>query len=452
MYTFSLAHRIETTSLSLVLVLLSILTVSFYKGGKTNKDELAMQIEADYRSALSLADRESFHGYCNLATAYQLIKKGVYSDSPDYAGNGNAWFSHYETLVKNTSDYTTSGGYHVYIYEGADCLQKLIKERGNKLYNIVYSLGTGGSSGSNHVMLISALIDGEVFFADSFGYTYDDYYPEGSALRMPLDDFIDAYKSMNGDPHGCVWFSEEKQETKAPDETSPEQTSRDDSRSYLYVPTLYQTLRNCPVYASMDDVVPVRTIEADKPVTITEIDGAYGLLPTGEYVVLDNVWFYPKPVIISIDCVDEQPVGDPIVWITAVDGGFGGLTVSYSIADGNGKVVRSIKNGTKTVSYAPAESGQYTLSVFITDKNGISIAQTSEPVQWEPGTQHPVGDANLDWSVTAVDARDILRHAASLEAISDPLAVGLSDIDEDGRISARDARLALRIAAKLSQD
>lgn len=58
------------------------------------------------------------------------------------------------------------------------------------------------------------------------------------------------------------------------------------------------------------------------------------------------------------------------------------------------------------------------------------------------------GDMNGDGKVTASDARIILRHAARLENIEDAL-LPAADADGDGRISVSDARTVLRYAAKL---
>ena len=59
-----------------------------------------------------------------------------------------------------------------------------------------------------------------------------------------------------------------------------------------------------------------------------------------------------------------------------------------------------------------------------------------------------LGDVNTDGKITAQDARLALRAAARLEALSE-LQNLLADADEDGKLKAGDARLILRIAAKL---
>lgn len=58
------------------------------------------------------------------------------------------------------------------------------------------------------------------------------------------------------------------------------------------------------------------------------------------------------------------------------------------------------------------------------------------------------GDVNSDGRVTASDARLILRHAASVEFLTDASA---ADLNSDGRITAADARKALRIASLLEK-
>ena len=166
-------------------------------------DAIISGIETTYDAALNDAGRSSFHGYCNLAVAYQLKERGIF-EGLDYTGNGYSWYSHYAGQTENSK---TSGGYYTVTYGGADCLYDLIEDYGDELYYIAYSLGTGGSSGSNHVMLITALIDNTVYFADSFSYGAT---REGNATALPIDEFINRYSRMNGSAHGCVYFTKDR--------------------------------------------------------------------------------------------------------------------------------------------------------------------------------------------------------------------------------------------------
>ncbi len=58
------------------------------------------------------------------------------------------------------------------------------------------------------------------------------------------------------------------------------------------------------------------------------------------------------------------------------------------------------------------------------------------------------GDVNFDGKITAADARLALRMSAKLE-YADELTVLVADITQDGKVTAADARLILRKSAKL---
>ena len=68
----------------------------------------------------------------------------------------------------------------------------------------------------------------------------------------------------------------------------------------------------------------------------------------------------------------------------------------------------------------------------------------------EPDVSYKKGDANGDGKITAGDARIVLRISAQLEKVdkyTQPFDV--FDVNGDGKISASDARIILRVAAKL---
>ena len=60
-----------------------------------------------------------------------------------------------------------------------------------------------------------------------------------------------------------------------------------------------------------------------------------------------------------------------------------------------------------------------------------------------------IGDADNDGRITAMDARLILRIAAKLEGVTDEEMFTRCDVNGDGSITAVDARLVLRAVAKL---
>ena len=61
------------------------------------------------------------------------------------------------------------------------------------------------------------------------------------------------------------------------------------------------------------------------------------------------------------------------------------------------------------------------------------------------------GDVNGDGSITAEDAREILRFSVGVDPMTEEMKI-LADIDGDGTVGAEDARLALRRAIGLAQD
>ena len=77
-----------------------------------------------------------------------------------------------------------------------------------------------------------------------------------------------------------------------------------------------------------------------------------------------------------------------------------------------------------------------------------------EPTTQEPTTQKPVestpGDLDGNGKITAADARVALRLSAKLEYATEAQKI-LADVNLDGKITAADARKILRVAAKLEQ-
>lgn len=74
---------------------------------------------------------------------------------------------------------------------------------------------------------------------------------------------------------------------------------------------------------------------------------------------------------------------------------------------------------------------------------------TDDPEPIVPVIPYRLGDLNRDDKVTAADARLALRIAAKLDPITDSKLFVITDVNFDGKITAADARLILRVAGKL---
>lgn len=95
-------------------------------------------------------------------------------------------------------------------------------------------------------------------------------------------------------------------------------------------------------------------------------------------------------------------------------------------------------------------TGQTTLTATVADKKisyTINVTQASNP---DDLSSSIMGDVNSDGKVTAADARLALRVSARLESISKECE-SLADVNGDNKVTASDARFILRVAASLEK-
>lgn len=351
-----------SAALSIILTLIMLFSITVSSVAITVDNDLVNNATSIYSQALSMSGRDSFHGACNLATAYSLKAVGVYSGGLDYSGSGNSWYDYFSDL----SGKKTSGGYTITTVAGSDCLNKIADTYGD-VENVVVSYGTGGTSGANHVLYISAVKSGLVYYTDSFSYY--GLHSEGGGCAQTIDDFNSIYCGMNGYPYGAVIFSKETLK-KADSSDSDDMDVSYTSGSYL---------------TNAQSGLRIRT----------------------------------------------SPSGDK----TGVVIPFGAKVTVNEVKDGWGKVNYQGTSGWISLEYATlieTETEDSTEAQEITTKVYTFI----------------VGDMNGDGKVTAIDARLALRKSAKLENMSDSdLVVG--DVDGDGKLTAKDSRLILRISGRL---
>ncbi len=443
-------QRITAFLLSLVM-LFSVCAMNVSASGSDIRDDTA----ADYKTALSLAKASSFYGHCNLATAYQLLAIGVYKGGLDFSGAGNQWYSHFSSVSK------TSGGYSVITIGGKNCLYDLTKQYGNELYNIVYCLGTGGSSGSKHCLLIRAIINGQVYFADSFGCTYGGtYYPEGACTVLSLDRFVSSYKEMNGDALGCVYFTNGSTAQK-PDSSENGKTEE------TFVPGSYTiTASALNVRDKADISGKVLGLLANMEiVTVTEVQQNWGKIQyqgqTGwiclsrdgnDYVFWNGKDEKENELIVTALTADRTTIflDETVTWTASAIGG-SPSTYIYSFAVyRDGELIYTSGDTTgNTVSIQTDKTGVYQAKVTITDSQNAKAELYGDEVTCA-GERSEIlpGDADGDGKITPADARIVLRTAAGIEILTGS-SLTAADYDSDGNVTASDARRILRIAAHL---
>lgn len=196
------------------LVLALLLMVTFFipetaQSQATSPEEIRQQIRRCYSRALSLSGRSSFHGYCGPLTGYQIYLLGITSEPHLKSGK-----DFYDTFCNQR---VTSGGYGVQAYPASEwTLQQAlndITENGTKdVYNILVGFqATPSASGSKygHSCFIHAIIDGQVYFMDSYNMRLNGTrYPEGSPVSCSIPDFCAHYKKTTTKFDGVIYFKE----------------------------------------------------------------------------------------------------------------------------------------------------------------------------------------------------------------------------------------------------
>lgn len=157
---------------------------------ETEEERIAALINSTYKKALKHTNRTSFHGWCGAAVDWQLYILGIIDKVT--GSNGNAKFDQYRY-----KDYS-SGGYTIDAYPASKySLQSslnAITNNGTKdAYNIMIGFqwtNTPAGRHYGHAVFIYAILDGVVYFAESFSLTMaGKYIPEGTCGTATIAEF-----------------------------------------------------------------------------------------------------------------------------------------------------------------------------------------------------------------------------------------------------------------------
>jgi len=188
------------------LVLCAVLLLSILPVCALAANENEMLIEKtrkSYESGLEATGQESFHGLCGTMVAYQLKYFGV-SIYPE-AWDGNKQYDNY--AGKNI----TSGGYYVDAYPATEysleqALDVLTANGTRDVYNILVGFETTNTEAGalfGHACVITAIVDGTVYFAESFDTSFG---VEGTVICCTIKEFA-AFYSDWAVFEGLVCFS-----------------------------------------------------------------------------------------------------------------------------------------------------------------------------------------------------------------------------------------------------
>lgn len=409
-----------TALLILMIMLLSLFSVSV----SAYNSDLLQSITANYDSALAIAGRRSFYGRCNLATAYQLRAMGIYDGNLDYSGTGSSWHTYFKDVSK------TSGGYNIVTISGADCLYDLVERYGNEIYNVAYSLGTGGSSGDEHVLYIRAIIDGNVYFADSFGTSYNrKYYSEGTGTVLPLDSFVAEYKRMNGNAFGCVYFTKGETEHLAGSRENPDDWANDDRRfiegQYIVTSAILKVREKPNSHAQS-----IASIPNSEKITVTQITDNWGKVEYDGKTGWICLTYTQKLSVVTNDSslsvvslsADKQAVfsENTVTWTAKAQGSADGkyFYAFYIYKDGM-KIYSGTFSTANTVSFTPTAKGSYKAYVKVADsKNNTAELFSNEIICVGEEIQVVRGDTDGDGEITANDSRIALRTTAAMKNLT----------------------------------
>ena len=169
--------------------------------GEFDETALEEKIQTVY-DAIRDKRGSSYEGYCGTFLIDQLKQAKIGYVTNGGGLNGNMWFS---TLVDGA---VTSYGYTQRKYAGNDCLRNVISENEGAVYNVIVSFNcqygyTEDNPGAGHALLIYAIYDGNVYFTENFEFSG---IPEGSMIKMPLEDFYTRFNADYGSAIGAIHF------------------------------------------------------------------------------------------------------------------------------------------------------------------------------------------------------------------------------------------------------
>lgn len=163
---------------------------------ETEAERVTALVNTTYKKALRRAGRSSFYGWCGAAVDWQMQLLGI--TTKVVGTNGNAKFDQYRY-----EDYT-SGGYTIDAYPASkyklETALNAITNNGTKdAYNIMVGFQRTNTSAGRyygHAMFIYAILDGIVYFNESFGMTVNGkYYSEGKCITATIAEFAKSYNS-----------------------------------------------------------------------------------------------------------------------------------------------------------------------------------------------------------------------------------------------------------------
>ena len=426
----------------------------------TNIGPYDQRIKDNYKRCIKLLKendgRDSFSGWCGQYVRYQLQVNDIwYKTNPDNFNGNQVYYS-------MVADAETQTGYIQKKYEGKNCLYDIIQERGNIVENIVVSWykeskGTPENPGVGHTNFIYGIIDGIVYFSES--YTFDGWnVEEGEPLKLSIDDFMNRYNQTHVYAIGAVLFVPKVIIQKVILDYERVELNINDSIGCTLHPTIepkeatVQKLSwasSDPSVANVDDNGHVQPVSAGEAIITCSTNDGSGVSATCKVKV--------TKLDLNADKLDMY-IGQTYTLKGTIDG----KSVSCSFKSSNSKVVsvdkkgritaKNVKKATKVTitATAPKKQGTETCDVVVHPKpKKISIKQVNSKTL-------NIGDT-LDLSVK-FDAPDALakiywsssnEKVATVNAKGHVVAVGAGSVTISAKTKKIGGLTAKRLTAKI---
>ena len=211
-----------------------------------------------YTGAKYAAGKTSFAGFCGLMTSYQLVSIGI----NDWLESGDG-----KDLYDLYCDKTvTTGGYYIKAYPSAgemslrDTLNMISQDGTRDVYNILLGFErtkTEAGSMFGHACLLNAIIDGTVYWVESFDSSIG---KEGQVMQAPIEVVADYYENY-AQFEGAIVFG-----------TGAYADSCDVARTDLVLQTRYESvLRSQPAPVGQHGSEILRSVAAGERLRATEL-------------------------------------------------------------------------------------------------------------------------------------------------------------------------------------
>lgn len=173
--------------------------------------DIVKQIEFTYSWAKRYTGYSTFKNYCAHYVNTQLLLLGI--NTRYVGGNGNDEYDNYKDLSY------TGGGRRIHDYPATNATFKETLEKiaaqGDVVTDVLVGFqwtSTTAGKKYGHSFFIHGIIDGYVYFSDSFNLTIGGkYYKEGEAIKCTIDQLVAYYGRESAYTlEGLIWFEDEE--------------------------------------------------------------------------------------------------------------------------------------------------------------------------------------------------------------------------------------------------